>query len=257
MFSVDDYCEFCNKIVQFTCRDGITSFREAECKSCGRNLRNNDVLHVIFKEFGGMEGLEDKKILNTSSVGTVHEKLKRLPNYICSDYFDDVPSGTYRNGILCADIMNLPFRDNSLDLVISEDIFEHIENNTKGFQEIARVLKKGGKHIFTVPICEGRATIKVPDEICVNHLDYLRPEGIKVVYDYGVDICSIVDHCGKMKTKSIMVHKFYEPAETTDLIRDYEEYKKMQDDLLGFFKYNSLVYVSTKKKGLFGLSSHN
>lgn len=38
------------------------------------------------------------------------------------------------------------------DLVVSQDVMEHIYNPQKSFLEIARTLKKGGAYIFTVPI---------------------------------------------------------------------------------------------------------
>lgn len=247
MFKVNDYCELCNDDVNFIANDGITSYREAGCSKCGRHLRNNDVLHVIKQEYGNFENLEGLDILNTASIGSIHEKLKKFSNYICSDYFDGVPSGEYRDGVLCVDVCNLPFDNNSLDLVISEDIFEHIEHVEHAFSEINRVLKPGGKHIFTVPVCEGRGTKKMQNDIFVKHLDYLRPEGIKVTYDYGMDICKIADSGKNQRTVGKMIHKFYNKLETTDLLRDYDEYKKKENDLLSFFKYNSIVFVSTKK----------
>lgn len=247
MFELKDYCEICQRDVLFTAPDEITSYREANCNCCGRPLRNNDVLHMIFQQCGQYPKLRKKKILNTASVGSVHEKLKDLPNYVCSDYFDDVPSGTYRNGVLCADLRNLPFKNHSLDLIISEDIFEHIDGIEKAFQEIERVLKIGGKHIFTIPICESRNSIKMPESIRVNHMDYLRPQGIKVTYDYGKDICELIDKIGNTKTEMFMVHKFYMPDETTDLLRDYEDYIQKKDNMLSFFKYNSIVLVTTKQ----------
>lgn len=246
MFKIDDYCELCNKNVIFSVNEGITSFREAGCNRCGRHLRNNDVLHMIKQEYGSFENLDGLKILNTASVGSVHEKLKNYNNYICSDFFDGVPSGKYRNGILCVDLCNLPFENNSIDLIISEDIFEHIEQIERAFSEISRVLKPGGKHIFTVPICEGKDTVRLPDNVRVNHLDYLRPEGIKVTYDFGMDVCAVADRYGQTKTTAKMIHKFYNESETTDLLRDYNEYKNKASDMLSFFKYNSIVLVSTK-----------
>jgi SAM-dependent methyltransferase len=44
------------------------------------------------------------------------------------------------------------FEDAKFDIVITQDVFEHIYNPGKAFMEIARTLKHGGAHIFTVPI---------------------------------------------------------------------------------------------------------
>ena len=46
---------------------------------------------------------------------------------------------------------DLPFADNFFDVVISCDVFEHIEDHTKAASEVRRVLKPDGVLIFTVP----------------------------------------------------------------------------------------------------------
>jgi ubiquinone/menaquinone biosynthesis C-methylase UbiE len=47
------------------------------------------------------------------------------------------------------DIHNLPYEDNSFDFVISDQVFEHIEDPKKAMMESYRVLKKGGIAIHT------------------------------------------------------------------------------------------------------------
>lgn len=43
-----------------------------------------------------------------------------------------------------ADAMNLPYRDNNFDLVVSQNAFEHIPDPTLALKEAVRVTKKGG-----------------------------------------------------------------------------------------------------------------
>ena len=50
-----------------------------------------------------------------------------------------------------ADICNLPFDDNSFDVVFCNHVLEHITNDTKAMQELYRVMKKGGFGIFQIP----------------------------------------------------------------------------------------------------------
>lgn len=50
-----------------------------------------------------------------------------------------------------ADATSLPFDDNVFDRVICTEVLEHIPDDQKVTQEIYRVLKKGGKALFTVP----------------------------------------------------------------------------------------------------------
>ncbi len=50
-----------------------------------------------------------------------------------------------------ADICDLPFKDNSYDVIFCNHVLEHIPNDTKAMQELYRVLKKGGFGIFQIP----------------------------------------------------------------------------------------------------------
>jgi len=50
-----------------------------------------------------------------------------------------------------ADICNLPFKDNSYDIIFCNHVLEHIPDDTKAMQELFRVLKKGGFGVFQIP----------------------------------------------------------------------------------------------------------
>ncbi len=45
----------------------------------------------------------------------------------------------------------LPFRPGSFDVVVASDVLEHIDDDARAVQEIARVLQPGGAFIFSVP----------------------------------------------------------------------------------------------------------
>lgn len=50
-----------------------------------------------------------------------------------------------------ADICNLPFEDNSYDLILCNHVLEHIPDDTKAMQELYRIMKPGGMGIFQIP----------------------------------------------------------------------------------------------------------
>ena len=50
-----------------------------------------------------------------------------------------------------ADICNLPFKDNSFDVIFCNHVLEHIPDDTKAMGELFRVLKPGGMGIFQIP----------------------------------------------------------------------------------------------------------
>jgi predicted SAM-dependent methyltransferase len=50
-----------------------------------------------------------------------------------------------------ADICDLPFEDNSFDVIFCNHVLEHIEDDKKAMEELYRVLKRGGMGIFQIP----------------------------------------------------------------------------------------------------------
>jgi predicted SAM-dependent methyltransferase len=64
-----------------------------------------------------------------------------------------------------ADICNLPFEDNTYDIIFCNHVLEHIPNDTKAMQELFRVLKPGGMGIFQIPQDLSRASTFTDDTI--------------------------------------------------------------------------------------------
>jgi len=64
-----------------------------------------------------------------------------------------------------ADICNLPFEDNTYDIIFCNHVLEHIPDDTKAMQELYRVLKSGGMGIFQIPQDLTRATTFSDDSI--------------------------------------------------------------------------------------------
>jgi len=64
-----------------------------------------------------------------------------------------------------ADICNLPFEDNTYDIIFCNHVLEHIPDDTKAMQELYRVLKPNGMGIFQIPQDLSRATTFSDDAI--------------------------------------------------------------------------------------------
>lgn len=64
-----------------------------------------------------------------------------------------------------ADICQLPFEDDSYDVIFCNHVLEHIPDDTKAMQELYRVLKPGGWGIFQIPQDLKRATTFEDDSI--------------------------------------------------------------------------------------------
>lgn len=184
------------------------------CLFCGSFARQRALIASLCGLFGQgcsslvqLNNLLDQRgwrIYNTASQGTIHAFLKNCSGYVCSEFLHGVPPGSKHNDVLCQDLQSLTFPNESFDLVITEDVLEHIRRPQEAFRSICRVLKPNGLHIFTVPIF-GETTLKRVDtaadeDIFIEpkryHGDPLCAEGVLAYNDFGLDIVALADACG-------------------------------------------------------------
>ncbi|WP_203293880.1 methyltransferase domain-containing protein [Maricaulis parjimensis] len=126
-------------------------------------------------------------------------------NYSYSHYFDDVAPGALHptRGERCENLEGLTFADSTIDLMISQDVMEHIFEPAAAFREIARVLKPGGAHVFTAPLVNKakpsqRRAQRLNDGSIRHffepeyHGNPVDPEGSLVTMNWGYDIASFI-----------------------------------------------------------------
>lgn len=140
---------------------------------------------------------------------------KSFKNLSTSEYFDNVKSGDYVNGIQCQDLQNLSFFDDSIDIFTSTEVYEHVPDDTVGFKEIFRCLKPGGSFIFTAPLdVNNEETVvraKLIDGDIIHilepeyHGDHLREKGILLFRTYGRDIIKKLVSLGFSDAKIIEI----------------------------------------------------
>lgn len=145
-------------------------------------------------------------ILETSSTDGIFTGYDDLSNVIKSEYFDDVKRGEYKGKIRSENLQALTFEDNSLDIVVVLDVFEHVVEPMEAFSEVRRALKTDGVAIITVPIDNRiKKTTKwasvVNEEIVymrgpAYHSDRLREEGALVFTEFGMDIVNNLNAAG-------------------------------------------------------------
>lgn len=243
-------CSLCGYAGEFTEIRPGASKRESRCPRCGAPRRSRDLVRVILGECGGPERLAELAVYELQARGPVHELLRGLAGYTCSEYLPDTPFGQ-RNaaGVRSEDATALSFADGSFDLVISQDVMEHIEDAWRAFAEIHRVLRPGGRHIFTVPLHEGRGTRSRRGLPPVRHGDPLNPEGALVWWDFGDDLPDRLAGLG-VTARLALSEKFYAPEELcrVDTPEDYARYCEFmaRREKILFFLYNSNVFVAQK-----------
>lgn len=207
------YCPICNKETYFIKRDSWLrdNYLCARCKSIPRNRALINALNSFYKEWKNLK-------IHESSPGGVSSKFlaQNCSKYIPTHYYLDVLPGQYKNGIRCENLEKMTFPDNSFDLIITQDVFEHVMHPSDAFQEIHRVLKPGGAHIFTMPWYPDlnktvqRAKLNGSEieflEKPIYHGNPIDSKGSLVTYDWGLDFVDIIyNHSGMFTT--IYLHK--------------------------------------------------
>ena len=185
-------CPYCGPTVFVRLRRDAVGVRCVRCAASAIHL----AIGWALREYAGR--LEDRDVCELSARGPLAEFLRRTARSAAtSEYFADVASGTWRNGVRCEDVQHLSYADASFDLVTHTEVLEHVPDDARAFAELYRVLRPGGMMIFTVPMHDGAQTVeraRLRDDGIeylqepVYHLDPLRNEGILAFRDYGRDI---------------------------------------------------------------------
>jgi len=195
----------------------ISNLREAfVCRNCFALGRTEALARVLVSRLAQNSESSLAELVRTCCrfrihefgfVGGIAETLRGWKNYSMSEYFDDVPIGMAGpNGIRCEDLARLTYPDDSCDFSISQDVLEHVPNPLLAFAEIARVLRPGGSHIFTVPrnaalpksVSRARLGPKGIEHLlpAKYHGDPIRAQGALVFTDFGADLKALVEVVG-------------------------------------------------------------
>lgn len=118
------------------------------CIQCGANLRSMALANAILKsydfkgtfiEFCDSFSQRELRVLEINQAGTLTQHLMNLPEHKLIAYPE-------------YDMRDLNIDADSFDLVIHSDTLEHIDSPVRAMEECRRVLKVGGRCVFTVPI---------------------------------------------------------------------------------------------------------
>jgi SAM-dependent methyltransferase len=214
LVDISGFCRICKAFTKFYLdslwlHNGIVNFKERMvCPNCGLNNRQRFLLERVLK---ASKKYTDCQIYIYEQVTPFYNVIKKIyPKITGSEYLGaEYSSGTVVNGIRHEDSTCLSFSDNSFDLVLSLDVFEHIFDLEKGFKEAFRILKPRGKMTFSIPFYPLNNTTQKRAEITDGKIIFLKEpqyhgnpvseKGSLVVYDISWDCFDVIKKCGFSK----------------------------------------------------------
>jgi SAM-dependent methyltransferase len=158
------------------------------CRSCQVNLRSMTLGRAILDVCGFDGTLEqfvatqpELSVLEVNEAGDINRLLAMLPHHRLARFPE-------------IDLTDLPFADDSFDLVVHSDTLEHIGEPVQALAETLRVLRPGGATCYTVPVVVGRMTAQCGD-VPSYHGSRGNDEYL-VVTEYGADMWTQVMQAG-------------------------------------------------------------
>lgn len=142
------YCPICAAPTRFTARQQW--FRDHYvCEKCGSLPRQRALMIVLESLYPNWR---DADVYEASPSGPTSDRVSReCPKYLASYCYPGVAPGTLHDGFRCEDLEQLTFPDEVFDIVITQEVFEHVFDYRRAFREVMRTVRSSGAHVFTTP----------------------------------------------------------------------------------------------------------
>lgn len=225
------YCPICAKRTLFVARGKYLRehYRCVRCRSLPRYRALVQVLETHFPKWRNLS------IHESSPYGPASDKIRReCLTYIGTQYDPDLEPGDSSRGFRNEDLGKVTFGDEVFDMVITQDVLEHVLHPEAALKEIARTLKPGGAHVFTVPWNFPQETVVRASEVdgkLVNHLppDFhghpFKAEGSLVITEWGRSLVDVIYESTGMTTIAMRLHDVYRGIEA-QFIEVFISYKR-------------------------------
>ncbi len=224
-------CQLCKKRT-FYYKEGALLRENKRCIRCGSIPRWRamfDALETIAPNW------QQLAIHESAPFGALSEKLaQKCRNYTPTHYFPDVEPGSMERGIRNENLEKQTFPDEQFDIVITQDVLEHVADPQSVFKEIARTLKPGGKHFFSIPRDPSKPTeprVKFRGDEIVHlkppeyHGNPYDPAGLLVITDWGDDICELILQWAGTKTEMSPFSDDHDVTETRPAVEVFISHK--------------------------------
>jgi len=228
------FCPCCGKKTQFQSETGWLrdNYYCMNCKCKPRERALMSVIEQMCPDWRDLTIHESSPMNRGASV-----KLKKeCAKYIPSHFMPDQEFGIIVNGYKNINLEKQDFDDNTFDLVITQDVFEHLYDPASACREIYRTLKPGGAHICTIPMVNGPKSSEKWSILVDGKVEFLKkPEyhgnpinnqGSPVSFHYGYDLCFLIQKWSKLSCTIVSIDDL-----TRGIRAKYNEVIIMKKDL--------------------------
>lgn len=153
----------------------------AACPECGLNSRMRALIDWLRRS--GVAETAREVYLAEQTTASYRLLQGWFPRLVGSEYLGpEIPRGARRQvggqTVRHEDLTALTWPDRSFDLVVTQDVFEHIPDYRAAFREIARVLRPAGRLVFTIPFFYDLATTRIRARLAADGIEHLLPPEI-------------------------------------------------------------------------------
>jgi SAM-dependent methyltransferase len=207
----DGRCPICELDVRFNIW-GENLRNTYLCGRCGTVPRERAIMAAIDTFLPNWRELNVHES-SPADRGVSKKLAEQCAGYVATQFHPSVPEGQThpRDGWRCENLERQTFPDESFDLVITQDVLEHIFNPDAAFKEIARTLKPGGAHIATTPMVRGaKPTIVCAELRSDGTIHHIQPPeyhgnpvdegGSLVTFWWGYDLANRIDRAAPFNT---------------------------------------------------------
>lgn len=179
------------------------------CGGCGLNNRQRMIMLAVCDALKKCRDGRPEVYLMEQVTPFYHWLSANLPraDWVGSEYLgDNITPGKIVGGIRHENTERLSFGDSSFDLVVSNDVLEHVADYKKSVAEIWRVLKPNGVLLLTVPFhldmeksqCRAKVINDRVEHILppVYHGNPMSDNGSLVFTDLGWDLLQVMRESG-------------------------------------------------------------